>query len=121
MDESGDFDRWTYRVVTYETMLGGAVVGVNENHGEVLVEPVAPPDHYYLQEVYTTRSLHGWLLGRWQVRRMAMVPGRVFLYGSFERSWRMEEQGGVLGAYDIVLVFSGDRWGAQRDLRHCLT
>ncbi|XP_071532982.1 uncharacterized protein [Panulirus ornatus] len=62
VEESGNFDRWTYRVVTYETMVGGFLLGLNENHGEVVVEPVSPPDHYHLQEVYTTYSLHGWLV-----------------------------------------------------------
>ncbi|XP_063586948.1 uncharacterized protein LOC134764298 [Penaeus indicus] len=64
LDESGNYERWSYRVVTYETMVGSALFGLNENHGEVLVEPVKAPDHYYLQEVYTTYSLHGYLVVR---------------------------------------------------------
>ncbi|XP_047474846.1 uncharacterized protein LOC125029103 [Penaeus chinensis] len=64
LDETGNYERWSYRVVTYETMVGGALFGLNENHGEVLVEPVKAPDHYYLQEVYTTYSLHGYLVVR---------------------------------------------------------
>nr|XP_045606792.1 uncharacterized protein LOC123763614 [Procambarus clarkii] len=59
VDESGNYDSWRYGVITYETMLGGSVLGLNENHGEVLVEPLAAPDHYYQQEVYTTNSLYG--------------------------------------------------------------
>lgn len=62
LDESGNFDQWTYRVISYETMVGAWFFGLNENHGEVLVEPIHIPDHYYMQEVYTTYSFHGWLV-----------------------------------------------------------
>ncbi|KAK7067201.1 hypothetical protein SK128_003610 [Halocaridina rubra] len=61
LDESGNFDRWTYRVISYETMIADWLFGLNENHGDILVEPIAAPDHYYMQEVYTTYSFHGWL------------------------------------------------------------
>ncbi|XP_050719058.1 uncharacterized protein LOC126999933 [Eriocheir sinensis] len=73
LDESGSLDRWSYRLVTYEGMVAQWLLGLNENRGEVLVEPVSPPDHYYIQEVYLTRSLHGLLLiknqGTMHIRR----------------------------------------------------
>ncbi|XP_068206587.1 uncharacterized protein [Palaemon carinicauda] len=62
LDESGNFDRWTYKVITYESMIGQWLFGYNENHGEVIVEPIKAPDHYYMQEVYTTHSFHGFLI-----------------------------------------------------------
>ncbi|KAG7173657.1 uncharacterized protein LOC121860179 [Homarus americanus] len=73
LDESGNYDSWRYRVITYEDMIGGFIFGLNENHGEVLVEPVSPPDHYYHQEVYTTKSLYGLIIiknyGKMHLRR----------------------------------------------------
>ncbi|KAG0725423.1 hypothetical protein GWK47_004683 [Chionoecetes opilio] len=62
LDESGSLDRWTYRLVTYEGMVGQWLLGLNENRGEVVVQPVSPPDHYFIQESYLTSSLHGLLL-----------------------------------------------------------
>ncbi|KAK8751384.1 hypothetical protein OTU49_014536, partial [Cherax quadricarinatus] len=62
LEEGGNYDRWHYGVITYESMVGGWLLGLNENHGQVMVEPLAPPNHYYHQEVYTTHSLHGLLI-----------------------------------------------------------
>ncbi|XP_045133151.1 uncharacterized protein LOC123517204 isoform X1 [Portunus trituberculatus] len=55
-------DHWSYRLVTYEGMVGQWLFGLNENRGEMLAEPVSPPDHYYIQESYLTTSLRGLLL-----------------------------------------------------------
>ncbi|MPC99128.1 hypothetical protein E2C01_094524 [Portunus trituberculatus] len=43
-------------------MVGQWLFGLNENRGEMLAEPVSPPDHYYIQESYLTTSLRGLLL-----------------------------------------------------------
>ncbi|CAL4161376.1 unnamed protein product, partial [Meganyctiphanes norvegica] len=60
VDETGNFDNWSYKVITYERMMGDVVFGLNVNHIEVTVKPIKAPDHYFMQEnclTYTFRGL----------------------------------------------------------------
>ncbi|KAK3854946.1 hypothetical protein Pcinc_038619, partial [Petrolisthes cinctipes] len=88
VDETGDMDRWSYRLITYEGMVGEWLFGPNVNKGEVVVEPVAPPDHYYRQEVYVTSSFRGLMTihnsGTMNIHRSTSqqqgVPGTLLLH-----------------------------------------
>ncbi|XP_076048069.1 uncharacterized protein LOC143029260 [Oratosquilla oratoria] len=59
LEEEGTWEKWSYKVISYEGMLGESILGLNVNHGLITVEPINPPDHYYIQCVFDTKSFRG--------------------------------------------------------------